>query len=277
MTKPIHLAGLRGLNGLVPALLLGAFSSQAWSALTLPAPVISQTVNVGTQVVSFKEGSLQNTVNDTSGSTSVSLGVAPKISGALAETSGTQGRHGGSVFAQLLYSVAYVNPNIGSAYVDIPVHVDVHDLIEVSGSGPSFAAFASTFFEISRPGGSPINFSHCAKVDDSGGRCATRPQAPIVPFDFAMRQNTVYQVMMTLSANVVANVAPGGMSSASVYAMVDPTFSVIGKEPAGGHFVFSAGVSSPVSAVPEPGSAWLALWGVAACLGAAASGRARQR
>lgn len=274
MTKPTHFAGL---HGLVPALLLGAFSSQAWSALTLPDPVISQTVNVGTQVFSFKEGSQQNTVNDTTGSASVSLGVAPKIIGALAETSGAQGRHGGSVFAQLLYSVAYINPNIGSAYVDIPVHVDVHDLIEVGGTGPSFLAFASTFFEISRPGGSPINFSHCAKVDDSGGSCAASLKAPIVPFDFAMRQNTVYQVRMNLSANVVANVAPGGMSSASVYAMVDPTFSVIGKEPAGGYFAFSAGVTSPVSAVPEPSSAWLALLGVAACLGAVASRGMRQR
>jgi hypothetical protein len=264
MTNPTYIAGLRGL---LPALLLGAFSNQASADLNLPDPVISQTVNVGTQVYSFKEGSLQNAVNDTSGSTSVVLGVAPQISGALAETSGTQGRHGGSVSAQLLYNVAYVNPNIGSAYVDIPVHVDVKDLIKVSGSGPSFSAYASTFFEVSRPGGAPVNFTHCAMVDDSGGSCSAGLKAPIVPFDFAMRQNTVYQVMMTLTANVVANVAPGGVSSASVDAMVDPTFSVIGNEPAGGHFVFSAGVTAPVSGVPEPSSLWLALVGAAACLG----------
>jgi len=263
MTHPIHLAGLRGL---LPALILGAFSNQAFAALNLPDPVISQTVNVGTQVYSFKEGSLQNAVNGTSGSSSVTLGEAPQITGGVAETSVTQGRHGGSVFAQLIYNVAYVNPNIGPAYVDIPVHVDVRDLIQVDGSGPSFAAYAATFFEISRPGGTSVNFAHCILVDDALGSCGDGVKAPIVPFDFAMRQNTVYQVMMNLTAVVVANVSQGGVSNASAYAMVDPTFSVIGNEPAGGHFVFSAGVTAPVSGVPEPTGAWLALLGVAACL-----------
>jgi len=272
MTHSSHIAGLRGL---LPALLLSALSNQAFAALNLPEPVISQTVNIGTQVFSFKEGSLLNTVNDTTGSTSVTLGEAPQITGGVAETSVTQGRHGGSVFAQLIYNVAYVNPNIGPAYVDIPVHVDVRDLIQVNGSGPSFAAYAATFFEISRPGGTSVNFAHCMLVDDALGSCGDGVKVPIVPFDFAMRQNTVYQVMMNLSAVVVANVSPGGVSNASAFAMVDPTFSVIGAEPAGGHFVFSAGVTAPVSGVPEPSSAALAMLGVAACLGLSAKRRSR--
>ena len=240
-----------------------AASSEASAVTVVPVPQlaspnITQVVNVGTQHFSFAPGSVSNTSNNTTGSTSVVLGASPTITSAMSEVSGFTS-HGGSTYATLNYQFEFFNP--GAGFGNISVHVNAFDQLLASASGYSASASAESFFEISGGGFSRI-INHCTgSSTDASNPCGTKGTLALTPFDLTLKQNTVYTVQMNVYANAQANPDIRGVSSASASALLDPSFSINGAAPAGGSFIYSAGVAP----VPEPES-WAMLMAGLACV-----------
>ena len=248
------------------------FHRTLWAALAIAAcgpagavpllatPNIMQVVNVGTQHYSEAVGSVSNTRNNTVGSTSVALGGSPTITSAMSETSLTAGVHGGSTYATLNYQFEFYNPGAGSG--NINVHVNAFDQLLASAAGYSASANAESVFEISGGGISKF-INHCTGFSTDGSNpCGSKGTLAVVPFNLTLKQNTVYTVQMNVYADAVANYDVLGTSSASASAVLDPSFSIVGGAPAGGSFIYSAGVT----AVPEPAS-WALLIAGLACVG----------
>jgi len=221
-----------------------------------------QVVNVGTQKFSEAVGSVSNTRGNTVGTTSVALGGSPTITSAMSETSFSagEGQHGGSTSARLIYEFEFYNPGAGTG--NINVHVNAFDQLQASASGYSASASAESVFEISYFGTVKF-FNHCAGSSTTGvNPCGGKGNLALVPFNLTLKQNTVYKVQMDVYANALANYDSRGISNASASTLLDPSFSIVGGAPAGGSFIYSAGVT----AVPEPAS-WALLIAGLACVG----------
>lgn len=239
-----------------------AACSHAGAVPVLATPNIMQVVNVGTQHFSEAVGSVTNTRNNTVGTTSLALGGSPTITSAMSETSLNPGAHGGSTYATLNYQFEFFNP--GAGFGNINVHVNAFDQLLASATGYSASASAESVFEISGGGISKF-INHCTGSSTDGSNpCGGKGSLALVPFNLTLKQNTAYTVQMNVYADAVANYDIRGVSSASATALLDPSFSVIGGAPAGGSFVYSAGVT----AVPEPES-WAMLMAGLACIGGA--------
>ncbi|MCV2360137.1 hypothetical protein LNV08_14250 [Paucibacter sp. TC2R-5] len=245
-------------------------------AITLADPSLIQSVRpdepYGDTFWNYSTGSFSavSSVNGSRGSVSTVLGQSPTIT-AEVQTGST-----GYVSAsnKLSYQLAYINPTGSHDWLN--VSVQAFDNLLAQGSAPSggyYRSYTWSKLSLTGPASDTVYTGyHCSSASTSAAYqpCGGTPSLPIQPFSVNLRQNTVYTVQMQLyaEANAFSN---NGTAIGLASSVLDPSFAVSGAAPAGGHFIFSPGVSP----VPEAAS-WAMLLAGLTCVAGAAQQRRRK-
>lgn len=250
-----------------------AGGAAAAAAPALPAPDMQLVVNIGSnQNAQASPGVAAISTTFSSGKSELRLGDLPFVSAAMDERGTQSGLHGGSVYTRLLYEVMFYNP-AGGNLPKLDVTVSAFDALIARGDGLSFSARSTSQLSIWGTGaatGFSLDRYNCTALTNSSQGCAPGTDAAITPFTIQMAQNTVYNVLMRVDTQAIANFDPTLSANAHGYAQLTSHFDLAQASPAGGYFVYSAGITS---AVPEPQTWGLLLAGLAV-LGA--KGRARR-